>query len=1042
MPSAVVQCILYSLCPSNLTTCPRVEKCEFVKKSHHFDKSMLFDDWERQDSPGDDFHSDGNSPDLSVLQGHRGLHARLSGEAATTRGHALSQDASPLIELRRFADYRMEINPDNGIQSKIVAVAVASDVLVIATDLGTILRIDMAGEEEQEDLVLPMLSANSGVDMCRKIFLDPSGRHCIVSTESKSNYYFCTGIGGSRSSKKLQLVPFSKQKSIGIECVGWNRFQYSAESTGRILLGLSDGSICDACFESGKERSSKNIWKTPLISDQHSYFPIIGIHIESIPNSMNDSSSKAMWQIIVATPQTHYRFRGGPSFENVFSNSDTMETRKEFPGDLQHGNLHILRMSNKPRILGHLTGSGVYIANLDSNDKKSIIQDKIIPFLGIVSAKTEPLFICVTSFHLLILFPERMFAINLISEGIVFEKSMNVRTYGNLIGFAYDEINQMTWLYSDSSIFEISINDEERDIWRLLLEKEQFDLALKFSNSRQKEVVIYTYANHLFKIGNFEHAAEIYAKSSHSFEEIALKFIQRGAIDGLRHYLMFKLKDYQVHDQERKTYLTQRTMIATWLVEIYLDRINSIKDTVSKQSQLNELRDQFYRFLQEHKRDLHPETTYQLIASHGLTDELVKYAEIIGDFERIISHHIQQNDFNSALKAVDLLVEQVDEKFAQELVYKFVAELMYHEPKGTVDILSKVRFVDPAKILPALMRYDLSYNKPGDSTNHAIRYLEYCIDRRGNLDPGIHNYLISLYAKEASEEPILKFIRSQEDFGVYDLKYALRLCHQEKKLHSCVYLYNYMHLYSEAVKLALTIDFELAKEIAVDVPSDYIDQKKLWLLIGEYIVEKEKDIHKAIEILREYSSFLNIEDILPLFQEDVRIGDFKDEISRSLSDYTVKIEELKKEMNNYTSTADKIRRDIQKLRHRYGEIPANRACDICAKPILLNHFLLFPCHHAFHSACAEQVAREHLKLYPKRIEYFADSIFESSSPTRGGTLGLQAAQTGDALERNDPVALSKSECVFCGDLIIESTQIPLIRYDDELEDSELESWKI
>jgi hypothetical protein len=50
-----------------------------------------------------------------------------------------------------------------------------------------------------------------------------------------------------------------------------------------------------------------------------------------------------------------------------------------------------------------------------------------------------------------------------------------------------------------------------------------------------------------------------------------------------------------------------------------------------------------------------------------------------------------------------------------------------------------------------------------------------------NKDPAIHNYLVSLYAKQPDDSRLLKFLERWEHEPQYDLKYALRLCTQEGK---------------------------------------------------------------------------------------------------------------------------------------------------------------------------------------------------------------------------------------------------------------------
>ncbi len=129
--------------------------------------------------------------------------------------------------------------------------------------------------------------------------------------------------------------------------------------------------------------------------------------------------------------------------------------------------------------------------------------------------------------------------------------------------------------------------------------------------------------------------------------------------------------------------------------------------------------------------------------------------------------------------------------------------------------------------------------------NQAIRYLEWCVaDRGSNVDPAILNYLVSLYAKLPDDSALMTFLQRQGDTPLYDRKYALRLCIQEGKKRACVIIYSSMHLYAEAVELALTVDLELAMEHAM--PEDSELRKKLWLRIARHVVKEERDISKFV----------------------------------------------------------------------------------------------------------------------------------------------------------------------------------------------------
>lgn len=47
-----------------------------------------------------------------------------------------------------------------------------------------------------------------------------------------------------------------------------------------------------------------------------------------------------------------------------------------------------------------------------------------------------------------------------------------------------DPVRQTYWVYTDSSLFELGIGNETRDIWRVYLEKGMFDVALRYAKVR------------------------------------------------------------------------------------------------------------------------------------------------------------------------------------------------------------------------------------------------------------------------------------------------------------------------------------------------------------------------------------------------------------------------------------------------------------------------------------------------------------------------------------------------------------------------------
>lgn len=73
---------------------------------------------------------------------------------------------------------------------------------------------------------------------------------------------------------------------------------------------------------------------------------------------------------------------------------------------------------------------------------------------------------------------------------------------------------------------------------------------------------------------------------------------------------------------------------------------------------------------------------------------------LLTDFERVIAHHLQHDNYKPAL---DILSKHGD----TELFYKFSPILMQNIPSDTVDAwISKGKHLDPKQLIPALVQYD------------------------------------------------------------------------------------------------------------------------------------------------------------------------------------------------------------------------------------------------------------------------------------------------------------------------------------------------
>jgi hypothetical protein len=204
-----------------------------------------------------------------------------------------------------------------------------------------------------------------------------------------------------------------------------------------------------------------------------------------------------------------------------------------------------------------------------------------------------------------------------------------------------------------------------------------FEQALEHCRDAQQEDMIReAEAESLFTKGQFESSARLFAQTGRSFEEVALRYVHVEARDALRIFLSTRLER-----TDPKKDLTQRVMLCTWLTEIYLDKLNSLKDSMGAAELYEECVQEFRHFLQTQQTylQLNRDTTFELIASHGRTDELLFYADLSGEHERVIQHHLQRGNYDAALDALAQLTSptlSASGESHEELYYKYSPILM------------------------------------------------------------------------------------------------------------------------------------------------------------------------------------------------------------------------------------------------------------------------------------------------------------------------------------------------------------------------------
>ncbi|KAJ5451435.1 Pep3/Vps18/deep orange [Penicillium cf. griseofulvum] len=894
-----------------------------------------------------------------------------------------------------------------------VAAQVANNVLVLALSTNRILRIDLDSPEDVEDIDLPKKSSEVGV--IRRMFLDPSASHLIISTTLGENYYL------HAQSPSRQPKPLTRLKSVSIESVAWNPSLPSA-STREILIGATDGNVYETYIEPSSYRQEK--YTTPVYQVPGTS-PVVGISVEPV------SSKPDQRRVLVATygKLLHFIGRTGVSrhgrdsgvYSELFqretpvtheipnssssvpsslaispTNSESYQaegyTEKQFAWLSSEGIYHGPLTSESPFKTANMLARSIFPASESPRGGRKLIQDPI-------SAMT------LSQWHVLALVGGRVVAVNRLSQEVVHDQAV-LDAGQSALGLLTDLTKNTYWLFTSQAIFEVVAGDEDRDVWKIFLKEQKFDEALQYARgAAQRDAVMTASGDFLAGKGNFFEAAKVWGKSSKGFEEVCLTMIDHKEHDALRNYLLSQLATY------KKASLMQRVMVASWLVELFMSKLNSLDDNIATKAELaegastGEIKDQlgsiradFQEFVNSHKADLDKKTVYDIISSHGREEELLFFATATNDYNYVLSYWIQREKWLEALKVLQRQNEA-------DVFYKYSSVLMTHKPTDLVDILMRQTNLDPERLIPALLNYNKSARVSSLSQNQAVRYLNFIIVNHPNPSAAVHNTLISIHASSpsSSEAGLLTYLQSQPSSPLHTMQTSHFAC---------------------AVELALEHnDIELAAIVADRPEGNDKLRKKLWLLVAEKKIRQPgTGIKDAIEFLRR-CELLRIEDLIPFFPDFVVIDDFKDEICTALEDYSRHIDSLRQEMDNSALTARQIRGEISGLDTRYAIVEPGERCWLCSLPVLSRQFFVFPCQHAFHSDC---LGREVLDGAGGKKKYIRDLQAQLSSGD------ISASRREDIVKELD--GLVAEACILCGDHAIKQIDKPFIASSETAED--------
>ncbi|KAL7635941.1 UNVERIFIED_CONTAM: hypothetical protein RMT77_013758 [Armadillidium vulgare] len=931
-----------------------------------------------------------------------------------------------------FSKFRINYNPPNPVTHLVVN----NNHLVLAMSNKVLIRIDLSTPNNVEEMDLSKFAPKSKL---HKIFLDPNGHHILISIVANEDSVPVDLLYLPwKSSKPKSTYKF---KGLLITAIGWNPRNCSENSTGPILFGTSKGLIYEleltsdeSLLQSGHERSVRQVYD--LSQNENEDCIINDLRIIVCPTDE--------YLIYCSTSTKLLHFFGyiksldeRPFYLSIFQSYSNSGIQKNF---IKHPNswpssflqLTYIYPSKNPSSYLWIISHYIYMESLKWNEAPSGIEapkpiplpeccDNDIPLCG---------FIC-TQFHILLVWPEKIMGICLLNNQIVFEE-FAPEDSGCFVGIYKDFVKGTIWVFSERSVFKYKVEKEDRNVWHIYLEMGDFGKAKEYCKSNEVKLayVLIKEAEDAFRKKDFVKSAKLFAKSPSSFEEVCLQFIENKAEDALKIYLMEKLEHMSNNDQ------TQLTLLTLWLMELLLRKLGHLRDTEQRNSSdYRSVDEEFQLLLREPKVrqciQQNANSFYSLLASHDDQDNYISVALILKDFNRVVLHLMAHERHAEAL-------EVMSTQNSDQLFYKHTPTLLQVIPKPTIKaLISQGRKLNPVILLPALMHAHSTYGLTSD----VLSYIEFCVDKMDIKDQVIHNFLVTLYCSE-NPEKLLSYLKLQGEDGEsvnYDVKFALRECMTSSHDVACIHILTTIGYYQEAVEMALRVDTTLAKAIANRVRYDEELCKKLWLMIAAHVIEKEQDVARALEVLKE-CSLIKIEDILPFFPDFVTINQFKDAICKSLEEYNEHIANLKEEMNEATKTANNIRNDIKKYKKNSFMVRAQDKCCECNYPLLTRLFYLFPCSHKFHQDClTDAILNSLTETKQKEVSELKGKLIALSSDEETAR-GVGSKYWNDREQLRAKIdAIVASECLYCGDVAVNSVDKPFIS-DDEW-NSVMEEWQ-
>ena len=198
------------------------------------------------------------------------------------------------------------------IPAPLVSLAAASDVLCMGLSTNLIIIIELSRPDQVTKLNIQRKTTEMTL---YKLFLDPSGRHLIVTSTQGENWYLYRGWKRFKQLKNFKMV---------IESIAWNKAALlsssNSTSSREFLVGGRNGTVHEALLDAEEDffkSQERYIYPVFTLPERQ---PVTGLQFQYLSSSSD--SKQAI--VAITTPTRIYQFYGpvnrrGDDSNRVFS---------------------------------------------------------------------------------------------------------------------------------------------------------------------------------------------------------------------------------------------------------------------------------------------------------------------------------------------------------------------------------------------------------------------------------------------------------------------------------------------------------------------------------------------------------------------------------------------------------------------------------------------------------------------------------------------------------------------------------------------------